>query len=80
LKLIYQFFIYLYPKVAWLLGFYDEKARKWISGRRLIFKDLEQALATKTAPVVWMHCASLGEFEQGRPILESIKKNIRGIG
>ena len=41
-------------------------------GRRRIFESLENTV-THEHPVVWMHCASLGEFEQGRPLLEKLK-------
>lgn len=46
------------------------KARLWISGRKRQKK--QRPLLLKRP--IWMHCASLGEFEQGRPLLESIKK------
>lgn len=74
MKILYQLFIFLYPKAAWLLGFYNAKARKWVKGRRGIFKTLSSVFYQQEAPVIWMHCASLGEFEQGRPILEAIKQ------
>lgn len=72
--LIYRIFIWLYPKFAWLLGFSNRKARLWTQGRRGIFKKLSAAFHKNTSPVIWMHCASLGEFEQGSPVLESLRK------
>ncbi|MDB5210339.1 MAG: lipid 3-deoxy-D-manno-octulosonic acid transferase [Sediminibacterium sp.] len=72
--LIYRLFTWLYPKLAWLLGFTNQKARLWIQGRRGIFKKLSAAFHKNTSPVIWMHCASLGEFEQGSPVLENLKK------
>jgi 3-deoxy-D-manno-octulosonic-acid transferase len=51
---------------------FHPKARAWVKGRKDIFKRLERIQGN--APLVWMHCASLGEFEQGRPVLESIRK------
>jgi 3-deoxy-D-manno-octulosonic-acid transferase len=71
---IYRLFILLYPRIVWLLGFFNPKARLWIVGRRGIFKKLSAAFHKNTAPVIWMHCASLGEFEQGRPVLEELRK------
>lgn len=50
------------------------KAQQWTQGRRHIFRALQQAFAYNQAPVLWMHCASLGEFEQGRPLLEALKQ------
>lgn len=43
-----------------------------MSGRRNIFEKLE-ATIDKNHKVIWIHCASLGEFEQGRPIIEKLK-------
>lgn len=51
---------------------FNIKARKWVRGRKNILSRLEHAVAGHSK-IVWMHCASLGEFEQGRPLLESLK-------
>lgn len=75
MKILYQLFVFLYPKAAWLLGWKNEKARKWVKGRKGLFKSLSSYFYQQKAPVIWIHCASLGEFEQGRPILESLKKH-----
>ncbi len=74
MKILYQLFVFLYPKAAWLLGLKNEKAKKWVRGRKGVFKSLANYFYQQKAPVIWVHCASLGEFEQGRPILESLKK------
>lgn len=65
----YTLFIYL----AALMG--NQKAKKWKNGRQDIFKKLREAFADNSAPVLWVHCASLGEFEQGRPVIEALKSN-----
>lgn len=49
------------------------KAKKWIAGRKNIWNTLA-ANATDHGQPIWVHCASLGEFEQGRPVIESIKR------
>lgn len=64
------FFYALALRLAALFG--HHKARLWLAGR----EDLPQQLADwqrrrSTAPVLWLHCASLGEFEQGRPLAEA---------
>jgi 3-deoxy-D-manno-octulosonic-acid transferase len=74
LKILYQLFVFLYPKAAWLLGLKNEKAKNWVRGRKGVFKSLSTYFYQQKAPVIWIHCASLGEFEQGRPIIESLKK------
>ena len=71
---LYQIFIGLYPIAAWILGYFNPKAKQWHTGRKEILIDIEAALAINTKPVIWMHCASLGEFEQGRPVLEGLQK------
>jgi len=76
--LIYRIFIWLYPKLAWLLGFSNQKARAWVEGRKGLFKKLSAAFHKNTSPVIWMHCASLGEFEQGLPVLENLKQQYPG--
>ncbi len=68
---LYQIAIQFYLagiKLAAFLGY--EKARMWVHGRREVFHKLHPAKA-KTA---WFHCASLGEFEQGRPVIEKFRR------
>ncbi|MCW3086753.1 MAG: lipid 3-deoxy-D-manno-octulosonic acid transferase [Sediminibacterium sp.] len=76
--LLYRIFIWLYPKTAWLLSFSNNKALLWRKGRRDIFRRLTAAFHRNEQPVVWMHCASLGEFEQGLPVLEAIRDRYPG--
>jgi 3-deoxy-D-manno-octulosonic-acid transferase len=73
LKFLYHLFITAYPILARLLSFSNEKAKLWVKGRQSIFSELQTAFANNTAKIVWMHCASLGEFEQGLPIVEQLK-------
>jgi len=49
----------------------NAKARLWVQGRR----DWRERLNSFVTggPTLWMHCASLGEFEQGRPVIERLK-------
>ncbi len=75
MQALYRLFIWLYPKAAWLLGLYNRKARLWVRGRRGLFKKLSVFFHHNHQPVVWMHTASLGEFEQGRPLLERIRQS-----
>ncbi len=73
MKFLYHLFITIYPVIAKLLSITNEKAKFWVNGRQSIFNQLKTAFANNTAKVVWMHCASLGEFEQGLPIIEQLK-------
>lgn len=52
---------------------FNKKARLWIQGRRGIFKRLEEAI-DPNAEIAWFHAASLGEFEQGRPVIEAFRE------
>jgi 3-deoxy-D-manno-octulosonic-acid transferase len=45
-----------------------------IQGRKNILAIIEKALTHNQSPIIWFHCASLGEFEQGRPVMEALKK------
>lgn len=60
-----------------MASLWSPKARLWIEGRTNIFSLLEEKLPAKGHPVIWMHCASLGEFEQGRPLIEKLKVKYR---
>ncbi len=72
--LFYQLFLIFYKGGIYLVSFWNKKAKLWIIGRRNLFKKLRESIPTvKNKKVIWMHCASLGEFEQGRPVLQKIK-------
>lgn len=73
MKLFYNIFIKLYPLVAKLISHKNAKAKLWIEGRKNIFTEIQQALKDNKQNIVWMHCSSLGEFEQGRTVLEKLK-------
>jgi 3-deoxy-D-manno-octulosonic-acid transferase len=61
-----------------LASLWSPKARLWIKGRNNIFSLLAEKMPKKGYPVIWMHCASLGEFEQGRPLLEKLRIKYKG--
>ena len=66
--IFYNLFLLLYSTGIRLVSPWNEKARRWIKGRK------DFPAKSFTGKTIWMHCASLGEFEQGRPLLEEIKK------
>ncbi len=47
--------------------------RKWVKGRKQLFDNLRNNYQPNGKKVVWFHCASLGEFEQGRSVTETLK-------
>lgn len=56
---------------------FNSKAKKWVFGRKEIFSRLEKAIPADVK-VIWVHCASLGEFEQGRPVIENLRSQNKG--
>lgn len=55
-----------------IASLFNEKVKKGVVGRRDSLKNIQQAFA-KDDKVIWMHAASLGEYEQGLPVLERLK-------
>lgn len=71
----YNLVIYFYGFLIKLASFNNIKAKQWVKGRKKWRKQLQaQLLIHSDKPKVWIHCASYGEFEQGKPIIEEIKK------
>jgi 3-deoxy-D-manno-octulosonic-acid transferase len=70
--IFYNIFLLLFKAGIRIAALFDSKAKKWIQGRKGIFKNLETAIGSNKK-IIWMHCASLGEFEQGRPLLEKLR-------
>jgi 3-deoxy-D-manno-octulosonic-acid transferase len=56
---------------------FNSKAKEWNLGRKGIFGKLERAIS-ENDKIIWFHCASLGEFEQGRPVIEGIRSSYPG--
>ncbi len=70
---LYSAFIRIYYWLIYLFSFVNTKAKLFVRGRRKMFKALATHFQDKQAPLAWFHCASLGEFEQGRPVIEAFK-------
>jgi 3-deoxy-D-manno-octulosonic-acid transferase len=77
MRYLYNFGILVYYLLVRIASLRNEKARKWIQGRKDIFKRLSETIKPGE-PILWFHASSLGEFEQGRPVIESIKKQKTG--
>jgi 3-deoxy-D-manno-octulosonic-acid transferase len=72
--IIYNIVLLLLKAGIYTGSLFDKKAKLAIKGRKKILQKLRNAIPAGTK-LVWIHCASLGEFEQGRPVIEAIKKN-----
>lgn len=72
MAIIYHLGIFFYQFVVRVFALFDKKAAQFVKGR----KNWEKSLKSKIDPeasYLWFHCASLGEFEQGRPVIEAVK-------
>lgn len=70
----YRLGIFFYRTIVSVASLFNEKANKAIYQRRQSIKELEQKLANEKNQIAWFHASSLGEFEQGLPVMEAYKK------
>ena len=68
---VYNVFINCYFTLIRIAAFFRKDAKKWVNGRAVFDQKISEFSALKNS--VWIHAASLGEFEQGRPLIEKIK-------
>lgn len=78
LKLIYNIGVRLYGLGILMASWFLPKAKLWVNGRKTIYTDLKK-LEKRTEILIWVHCASLGEFEQARPLIEKIKAECNAL-
>ena len=71
---IYNLGLVLYVWAIALASPWHRKAKLWIDGRKGLFRRMKESI-DPSARIIWIHAASLGEFEQGRPLIE---KNPQG--
>jgi len=70
MRALYSLGITIYGLGISVAALFQDKASKWKAGRKGFFQKLPKGLEG----CIWIHCASLGEFEQGRPIIEALKE------
>lgn len=68
----YHVILFFVSKLLIIIAPFNKKIKQFVDGRKYVFTELQQKINLQDR-VIWIHCASLGEFEQGRPILEKIK-------
>ncbi|MFD3000760.1 3-deoxy-D-manno-octulosonic acid transferase [Pontibacter toksunensis] len=78
MKQLYDIGLKAYKAAITLAAPFNVKAKLMLQGREQQFEQLQQMLQSNQSPVVWFHCASLGEFEQGRPVIEAFKQAFPG--
>lgn len=69
---LYKTGIFFYSLLIHIFSVFNEKARLFVQGRKNWEEILKQKIDPKSK-YIWFHCASLGEFEQGRPVIEELK-------
>lgn len=74
--LFYNLSIFFYSLLVRFASLFNPKAKQWVQGRKDILKKIAEAVEGETN-LVWFHSASLGEFEQGRPVIEAFKVKYR---
>lgn len=74
-KRIYQLGIQLMQLFLSIHQYFNQKSALAVAGRKRLFPELEKAMKRNKKPVIWFHAASLGEFEQGRPLMEYFNSN-----
>lgn len=72
-RFLYSLSLFIYRLILGILSLFVSKAKLMLAGRKGVFSKLETELQYNTAPLVWFHAASLGEFEQARPVIEAYK-------
>ncbi len=76
MRILYTIAIHTLYFLILAASLFNRKAKLWISGRKNWRRQFNAV--NLNHPVIWFHAASLGEFEQGLPVMEAIKKSIPG--
>jgi 3-deoxy-D-manno-octulosonic-acid transferase len=69
---IYNILVHITTLLLKIVAIFDRKIHLFVTGRKHTWKKLSD-LISEHDKTIWMHCASLGEFEQGRPVIEKLK-------
>ncbi len=77
MKLAYDLGIRIYYFLILLASPFNPKAKHWIKGRMGLLHRIAGEV-DPASPMIWFHCSSLGEFEQGRPVIEKIREQFPG--
>jgi 3-deoxy-D-manno-octulosonic-acid transferase len=72
--ILYRLFLLFYPILAKLISPFNEKAKYWVEGQKKVWDEISILTSQIKGPIIWVHCASYGEFEQGFPIITGLKK------
>lgn len=73
MRFFYTIGIRIYYVIAFVYSIFNQKANLWVKGRKHLFTKIQDNIKGANN-IYWFHVSSLGEFEQGRPIMEELKK------
>lgn len=73
MTILYHIAIYFYGLLLRVASLFSPKAALWVNGRKDSWTQIQEQLKANETRV-WFHCASLGEFEQGRPLIEAYRE------
>ena len=73
MRILYNISIYIYMISIYIYALLNSKAKEWTRGRRNILKKIQKATKNHNN-IVWFHCASLGEYEQGKSLIKAYKE------
>ena len=68
---LYIFALFLYKQILGIVSVFHSKAKKWNYGQKRVWEGLQSAFENNIKPVAWFHTASMGEYEQGKPIIDA---------
>ena len=75
--IIYNISLYVYLFIIYIFSLFNKKAKQWFLGRKELLKKIKKEIGNEKN-IVWFHAASLGEFEQGRPVINNYKSKYPG--
>lgn len=76
----YRLFFFLVPGILILLTPFSRKVRHFLAGRELLFSKVANFRDSYSGKLAWFHVASLGEYEQARPVIAALKSRMSDLG
>lgn len=73
--LVYRIAIFIFDVLTQIYGIFNARVKEWNDQRKLDFEEIEHIkIRLSQKKIIWMHCASLGEYEQGAHVINEMKK------
>lgn len=73
-RILYGFSLRVASVLLGVTGWFNPRINRWLKDRKDSLKSIQEFIPVDGEEWVWMHCSSLGEYEQGRPVLEEVRK------